>query len=1204
MTNRLRNFLRATPFCVGLCFFLLPTTWLKAQPDFFNFSYNGPNTLSVGPTCSSMLQGNVPNPVVTSTMGFNITVSMFDPAASGFQYTDLFSSGTFAHVFWYVEDDAGHSHTYEYFINFVDNTPPTFDLTGVFDTLEFSSIVQVPAQTALPVTDNCTPVINQTFSQTATPDTCESGTFTRTWMATDANSNTAVYTQTIIIYPDTLPPQITGYPLSGSAPCEQLALAYPAWRDLQIATFAATDASGIKSLINNAPGVFPPGCKVPLTVKFWAIDNCNIQQIVTVVFSTSDTEGPVVVKPPKDTVAYCSHSDNEMTKLREWIGTKAYSQAFDSCSFPLTHIMKIGNVTRDSAQVISAFLASFANGCGTDTVGNQIYNKVHGFVSVNFFVRDACGNETFMGNADFGAIDTLPPIISGINTTEQCGGGNDQTALQSWINAHGNATVIDDCSDFTWTNFSFTTSSGQSGSGNFNSGPYPTVQANNCTWFTDVTFRATDDCGNSSTITLRWSIEDTQVPTFTGLQPNITVYCPNPLPTIPAATVSDNCDANVAITFTRIYQDSLCDGSYTVVTTWTATDDCDNTASVIQNIFVSDTTRPIFTLIPANQTFRCDTFVLPPIPVMGVNIMATDVCSPVVSITTATVSLQDPNPDTCAHYFYDIIRTFTAMDECGNTKTATQRISVIDNLGPVPGGVLDTTALCSSLVPFPAPLPIATDACSGLTATPTSTGQTNTPGPCLDQYTITVHWTASDVCGNKTNFDQFVHVIDTVAPTLVNIPPNITVECNAIPVPPNTNTFNAADNCNNPVTVALVETEIRNPDPTTCEHWTDYIVQREWTATDNCGNARTYTQLIQIEDTTPPAIVPPGAMMFPTDLGECGADVTIPVPLAVTDICSNQNFAVILRDTVQLVTTIGPGVDSVFFQWTPPNLPPLQPVIGNAVLTIFIDQADAEGAEEYFRVFGENGYPFGITNSTMGQCGSSISIFNISPALLNNWLSDGNLAITLATNNNMGNTINLSACKDSLNRVRARVTYSYSSSDVPIDLSYTLDGGASQSFPPSGPAFLTTGTHQVVYTATDCAGNSATSSLQITVNDVEPPSLLAPANITVFTGQNNCQGTVTLPFPAITENCMMSASLSLASAVLPLEFVSHPDLGLVAKDIDIPLTGIVPNAVGTGILTIRHKGDNAQIGEFFQRYDEGGNDLGPTGQGTVLGECC
>jgi len=1203
MTNRLHKLLRATPFYVGLCFFMLPTAWLKAQPDFFNFSYNGPTILSVGPTCSSMLQGNVPNPVVTSSMGFIITVSMFDPVASGFQYNDLFSSGTFAHVFWYVEDNAGHSHTYEYFINFVDNTPPTFDLTGVFDTLEFSSIVQVPVQTALPVSDNCTMIVSDTFYQTSTPDTCESGMFTRTWMATDANSNTAVYTQTIIIYKDTLPPQITGYPVNGSSSCEQLATAYPAWRALQIATFAATDASGVKSLINNAPVTFPPGCKVPLTVKFWAIDNCNIQQIVTVVFSTSDTQGPLVVKPPKDTVAYCSQSDNEFVKLREWINTKAYSLASDNCSAPLTYSMKIGVIAMDSAQVEAAFLASFSQNCSTAIIGNQTYNKVHGYVSVNFFVRDACGNETFMGNADFGAIDTLPPVISGINTTEQCGGGNDQTALQSWINAYGNATVTEDCSGFSWTNFSFTTSSGQSGNGIFNAGPYPTVQANNCIWFTDVTFRATDDCGNSSTITLRWSIVDTQAPTFTGLQPNITVYCPNPLPTIPAATVGDNCDANVVITFSRIYKDSLCDGSYTVLTTWTATDDCGNSASATQNIFVSDTTRPVFTLVPANKTFRCDTFVLPPTPVMGLNIMATDICSRVVSITTTTVSFQDTNPDTCGHYSYDIIRTFTATDECGNTQTSTQRISVIDNLGPVPGGVLDTTALCSSLVPFPAPLPIATDACSGLTAAATSTGQTTTPGPCTDQYTITVHWTASDVCGNKTNFDQVVHVVDTVAPILVNIPPNVTVECNAIPAPPSTSTFNPADNCNNPVAVMLVETEIRNPDITSCDHWTNYIVQREWVATDNCGNSQTYTQRIQIEDTTPPTIVPPSSMMFPNDLGECGADVTIPVPLAVTDVCSNQNFAVILKDTVQLVTTIGPGVDSVVFQWTPPNLPPLQPVIGNAVLTVFIDQADAEGAEEYFRVFGENGVQLGITNSALVQCGSSVSIFNIPAAQSNTWMSDGSLAITLATNNNMGNTINLSACNGFLNRVRAQITYSYSNSDVPIDLSYTLDGGASQSFPQAGPSFLSAGTHTVVYTAIDCAGNSATSSVQITVNDAEPPSLVAPANITVFTGQNNCQGTVTLPFPAITENCTMSASLSLASAVLPLQFENDPDVGLVASDITPTLTGIIPNAVGTGILTIRHKGDNAQVGEFFQVFDEVGIDLGPTGQGTVLGEC-
>jgi hypothetical protein len=237
MTNRLRKILRALPFCVGLFLCLLPTTRLSAQPDFFNFNYNGPDTLSVDINCSTMLQGNIPNPVVTSTMGFTIITSMFDAVSAGFQYNDLFTSGTVAHVYWFVEDNMGHSHTYEYFIQIADNMPPTFDLTGVFDTLEFSSVVQVPVQTALPILDNCTGVVSDTFFQTALPDTCQTGIVKRTWIATDENSNTAVFTQTIIIYADTLSPLITGYPQNGSAPCEQLATAYPIWLANQVAIF-------------------------------------------------------------------------------------------------------------------------------------------------------------------------------------------------------------------------------------------------------------------------------------------------------------------------------------------------------------------------------------------------------------------------------------------------------------------------------------------------------------------------------------------------------------------------------------------------------------------------------------------------------------------------------------------------------------------------------------------------------------------------------------------------------------------------------------------------------------------------------------------------------------------------------------------------------------------------------------------------------
>ncbi|MBL7806227.1 MAG: gliding motility-associated C-terminal domain-containing protein [Saprospiraceae bacterium] len=1204
MTNRLRNPMRAKSWIAGLCLFLLPTAWLLAQPAFFNFSYNGPTTLYVDQGCTSMLQGNVPNPVVSSTVGANIILSQFNPVLSGFTYNGLFTAGSVAHVFWDVADDQGHSNTYEYFINFVDNLPPAFDLTGVLDTLEFSSSAAVPPQVALPVMDNCTPVVNDTFYQTTPPPLCQSGTFTRTWKATDANNNTSVFTQTIIIYKDSLPPLITGYPQDGSAPCEQLASAYPAWLAAQTAIFSATDPSGIFSLSNNGPATFPPGCKAPLTVRFKAVDNCMFQLNVDVVFTTSDNAGPVVIIPPKDTVAYCSKTDNEFVKLGEWINKKGYTQAKDTCSGPLSYSMKIGTTVVDSAQVVAAFQANFASGCNTRFIGTKSYQKVHAKITVNFFVKDACGNETAMGDADFGAIDTLAPTITGINVAEQCGGGNDQTSLQSWINAHGNAIVTDDCSGFTWTNFTFVTSTGQTGDGIFNSGPYPTVQANNCSWYTDITFKATDDCNNSNTITLRWSIFDTLKPVFTGLQPDITVYCPNPLPNVPAATVTDNCDANVAITFARVYKDSICDGSYTVETTWTATDDCGNVTNMVQNIFVRDTTKPVFTLVPGPLTFRCDTFMLPLVPVMGINIMATDVCSPVVSITTTTQSFQNPDPGVCGHYTYNIVRTFTATDECGNTQTATQVISVIDNLGPVPGGVLDTTALCSALTPFPAPAPLAVDACSGPTDPPVSSGQTIDPGPCADQYTIRVHWSAEDVCGNKTPFDQLVHVVDTVAPQLLSVPANITVECNAIPAPPANAALNAQDNCLGPVSIILTETEIRNPDTTSCEHWTDYIVKREWTATDQCGNARTYTQLIQIEDTTPPEIIPQQPLVLENDPGICGAEILIPGPMSVTDVCSSQGEFVLLSDLKPLVAS-GPGspfvvpVAAMTFSLSTTKTPPFSPAVGAVTLKAIIENADAEGATEDFNVFDENGNLLG-TADTDSQCGDKTTNFVLSPIQVNKWLTDGTATFSMVPNGS-GPTACNPICPNG--KVTAQLSYARESSDVPILLQYSVDGGPQQNYPPSLPELLGTGVHTIVYTATDCVGNSSTASMQITVNDTEPPSLAAPANITVFTGQNNCDGVVMLPFPAITENCAMSASFSLASAVLPLHFANDPDLGIIASDITVQLSGLIPNAVGNGILRIRHKGDNAGAGEFFNVYDEQGNPLGSTTQGAMANEC-
>ncbi len=1208
MANRLRKTLRAIPYICGICLCLLPAQLLVAQSSFFNVPPLTVVPISVGANCMATLQGNLTPPVVTSTSGANITVSMFDEAASGFTLNTMWALGQGFTVKWHVEDDQGHSYTFNYVIgNVVDTTPPVFDLTNIDNTLTLGSIVELPPQAPIPATDNCTlPAnLNQILSETTRPDTCLAGMMTRTWVVTDQSGNSAVFTQTITIVEDNLAPTIMApFPANGSAPCEALPGAYQSWLAAQTLAFQAMDASGIRSLTNNAPANYPPVCPVPVTVTFTATDHCSLVNFRSATFTTSDTEDPVIVVAPQDTVAYCAPDSSQLDKLSEWIETYAYSQIIDSCS-GVNYRIEINNTEVDSAQVVAAFLASYANGCGTQVIGGQSYNKVRASVTIDLFVEDACGNETIAGQATFAAIDTLPPVITGVNTTEECGStANDNVALQTWINARGNTTITDECSATSWFNFSYLTSTGQSGNGFFNNGPYPQVQAYNCNWWVDVTFRAFDGCGNLGVKTLRFQIQDNTDPVIVGYPATVMLACPNPVPSLSTQFVSDNCDTSMVISNTIVRSDSLCDGSYTMTVTWSATDNCGNVGTAVQTVLVRDTIAPVFSLIPVDKTFRCDTFVLPAVPVQGVNINATDNCSPVTSITTQTNSGQNPDPQTCGHYSYQITRIFTAMDECGNTRTATQVLSIIDNLGPVFAGFLDTTGVCD-VAPV-LPIPVATDACSGLTATPDTLNVVNTPGACADAYTITITWVAADVCGNTSIFAQDIAIFDTVRPVLTNIPANVTVSCDAIPAPPNPATFNASDNCDDTVDVALVESELRNPDINNCDHWTNYVIRREWTATDNCGNTRRYTQNILIQDNTGPNLIPPAALTLANDPGECGADFIIPAPVSLFDICTSLPVDITLRDTSLLVNTSGgpnntSPVDTVVFQWIAPNVPPVAPVTGNATLRIFLDNADSEQASESFTILGENNVVLGITNPvTPGQCGSGFTDVNISETLLNNWLADGILTLRLAPNGSGANAAN-AVCM--AGRSRAQLDYQFADQQVPITLTFTLDGNPPMPYPPAGPFFLPPGVHTIIYAATDCAGNESTASSTVTVSDQELPVITTPATQTAYVFPNECEALVNLPFPDITDNCDVSGSLTQASAILPLQFVNDPNAGLIPGMITLNISGLIPNAVSGGFLKIRHKGDNDETGEFFNIFDESNANLGITTNGTTPGNC-
>ena len=147
------------------------------------------------------------------------------------------------------------------------------------------------------------------------------------------------------------------------------------------------------------------------------------------------------------------------------------------------------------------------------------------------------------------------------------------------------------------------------------------------------------------------------------------------------ATASDNCNgADIEVATEIIAGDAT--GNYTVVRTFTATDDAGNSTSATQTITVQDTTAPEFTNIPADYTSECsDDLIL-------------DDATPLTTVVRSIeVSVETIAGDAAGNY--TVVRTFTATDDAGNSTSATQTITVQDTTAPELSIPADYTAECT-----------------------------------------------------------------------------------------------------------------------------------------------------------------------------------------------------------------------------------------------------------------------------------------------------------------------------------------------------------------------------------------------------------------------------------------------------------------------------------------------------------------------------
>jgi len=364
------------------------------------------------------------------------------------------------------------------------------------------------------------------------------------------------------------------------------------------------------------------------------------------------------------------------------------------------------------------------------------------------------------------------------------------------------------------------------------------VDLSGCGGYTGLitrTWKATDDCGNTSTCQQIITVVDTTKPTIT-CPSDLVLECGDPLAPISytnwlsSAVAFDNCDASVTITtdappFDQLPKDCKKDRNTGTWVLFTATDDCGNVRKCNAKVWLLDTKDPVITC-PDDVTIQCDESTDPSHTGWAT---ATDTCDASLTITyTDQVDLSG-----CGGYTGVITRTWKAVDDCGHEATCQQIITIVDTKAPSITCPPNVTVQCDeSTDPSHTGWATATDACDP-SVTITYTDQVDLSG--CGGYTglITRTWKATDDCGNTSTCQQIITIVDTTKPT-ITCPPSYVCVCASQGLTatiPSYDWVAAKDNCDSDVTI------VQSPLPGTIVGpgvHTIYI-----TATDDCGNEAT-----------------------------------------------------------------------------------------------------------------------------------------------------------------------------------------------------------------------------------------------------------------------------------------------------------------------------------------------------------------------------
>ncbi len=651
-------------------------------------------------------------PTVTATDNCDPTLTV------GFSETSnvVEGCGTITRT-WSVTDTCGNTATASQTITVVDTVAPTLLGVPADATVECTAIPAAPIVTA---TDDCDPTLTVGFSEASNVvEGC--GTITRTWAVTDTCGNTVTARQTITVV-DTLAPSITCASVASPIECPATP-SFPAP--------AVTDLCDPSLLVTFADVTTPGSCPQAYSVtRTWtATDTCGNVATCSQTVVVQDTTPPAVSCPAQDLTLTCGDPANP-DLYTAWALT---ARASDACGV-------IASFTYPAYETLSLIAECAGSATGTTVV---------------FRVVDACGNVSTCARMVY-VIDRTPPEVTcpPQDLVLECGDPDNLRLYTEWAMT---ARASDAC---TWV-ASFTYPAFESLGLSVECGASPAGTA--------AVFLAADACGNQAWCSKKVLLVDTTPPIFNACPSDVSAECDS-VPMPPQLSATDGCDSSVTVTFSEVRTGGACPNEYTLTRTWTATDDCRNTAQCTQTITVRDTQRPVIVNFPADVRITwCPGTPIPDWPVPEpASVVAQDSCG------QAGVSWvgDAESGEGCRRI---LKRTYRATDECGNFVDGIQTLMMGDFIAPVIDWYGNITLdrdpdLCGAYVNVPTPAVI--DDCSVVSLVNSYTGTDDASGFYPIGITL-VNWVAMDPCGNEGRHLQLV---------VVNAPPpEIVVNKRALP---------------------------------------------------------------------------------------------------------------------------------------------------------------------------------------------------------------------------------------------------------------------------------------------------------------------------------------------------------------------------------------------------------------------------------------